>query len=99
MRYRDKQTGHFVSKATWKRSKAHGGKRYVRVGAKKRPSVGKGHLEPLKVRTPAQVAPELFEDFDEDFARESEKFAEDDYEDIDLGLYDEFVGFDSPYEE
>jgi len=30
--YRDKRTGRFASKKTWKRSKARGGKRYVRQG-------------------------------------------------------------------
>jgi len=30
MRYRDRYTGHYVSKSTWVRSKAHGGSRYVR---------------------------------------------------------------------
>ena len=30
MPYRDKKTGHFVSKATWTRSKARGGVRFVR---------------------------------------------------------------------
>lgn len=34
MRYRDKLTGHFVSKSTWLRSKAQGGTRYVRQSSK-----------------------------------------------------------------
>lgn len=29
--YRDKDTGRYASKSTWKRSKAHGGTRYVRT--------------------------------------------------------------------
>jgi hypothetical protein len=33
-RYRDKQTGKFVSKATWKRSRAHGGSRFRRERAR-----------------------------------------------------------------
>ena len=28
--FRDKKTGRFVSRSTWKQSKAHGGNRYVR---------------------------------------------------------------------
>lgn len=36
-RYRDSKTGRFVSHATWKRSKAHGGTRYKRVVPKKPP--------------------------------------------------------------
>lgn len=28
--YRDKKTGRFIKKSTWKRSKSFGGKRYVR---------------------------------------------------------------------
>ena len=35
--YRDKQSGRFVSEATWKRSKAHGGTRYVRQRTKTHP--------------------------------------------------------------
>jgi hypothetical protein len=36
MAYRDKHTGRFVSASTWKRSKAQGRSRYVRVGLSKR---------------------------------------------------------------
>ena len=32
MRYRDTKTGKFVNAATWRRSRAHGGTRYKRVG-------------------------------------------------------------------
>jgi hypothetical protein len=32
--YRDTKTGRFVSKSTWKRSKARGGKRYLRLSRK-----------------------------------------------------------------
>jgi hypothetical protein len=35
--YRDKKSGRFVSEATWKRSKAHGGTRYVRQRSILRP--------------------------------------------------------------
>ena len=35
MRFRDRKTGRFVSRATWRRSKAHGGKRYVRERPRK----------------------------------------------------------------
>jgi hypothetical protein len=35
--YRDKGSGRFVSEATWKRSKAHGGTRYIRQRTKTRP--------------------------------------------------------------
>jgi hypothetical protein len=34
--YRDKKSGRFVSKSAWKRSKAHGGTRYVRQTQKVR---------------------------------------------------------------
>ncbi len=34
--YRDKKSGRFVSESTWKRSKAHGGTRYVRQRTKTR---------------------------------------------------------------
>jgi hypothetical protein len=34
--YRDKKSGRFVSKSTWKRSKAHGGTRYVRLSLRVR---------------------------------------------------------------
>ena len=34
--YRDKKSGRFVSKSTWKRSKARGGTRYVRICPKVR---------------------------------------------------------------
>ncbi|MGA7796006.1 MAG: hypothetical protein WCA19_23485 [Candidatus Acidiferrales bacterium] len=37
MTYRDKKSGRFVSESTWKRSKAHGGNRYVRQRPKTRP--------------------------------------------------------------
>ena len=48
MKYRDTKTGQFVSAATWRRSRAHGGTRYrrvnrtgprLRVVAGKRPTV------------------------------------------------------------
>jgi hypothetical protein len=35
--FRDKKSGRFVSEATWKRSKAHGGTRYIRQRTKARP--------------------------------------------------------------
>lgn len=34
MRYRDRKTGRWVKKSTWKRSKAHGGTRYKRERVK-----------------------------------------------------------------
>src|SRR5215467_9743763 len=48
MRYRDRDTGKFVSYVTWKRSKAHGGTRFVR----ERPSakVSRKPLPRLKTR-------------------------------------------------
>jgi hypothetical protein len=47
MIYRDKKTGKFVSKETWKRSKAHGGLRYVREKHSKRPIRGPVRPETL----------------------------------------------------
>lgn len=44
MIYRDTETGKFVSKATWKRSRAHGGTRYRRSRTgpvKKHPKIAK----------------------------------------------------------
>lgn len=38
--YRDTQTGKFVKRSTWKRSKAHGGRRYKRERIKERPGGG-----------------------------------------------------------
>lgn len=35
-RYRDRKTGRFAKKSTWKRSKAHGGKRYKREKIKRK---------------------------------------------------------------
>lgn len=35
MHYRDTRTGRFVSAATWKRSRSHGGTRYKRVSPRK----------------------------------------------------------------
>jgi len=43
--YRDKKTGRLVSQATWKRSKARGGTRYVRQRVKAR----SGHGRPIYV--------------------------------------------------
>lgn len=37
-RYRDRKTGKFVSRATWERSKSHGGTRYVRNYFRVKPS-------------------------------------------------------------
>lgn len=61
VRYRDRQTGRWASLATWKRSKAHGGTRFVRqtlapYTAKrkhgKRPAVkGRGKEKPGSKRT------------------------------------------------
>jgi len=46
MRYRDTRTGRFVSKATWKRSRAHGGSRYRRV-----------RIAPVSDRHPKKAGP------------------------------------------
>lgn len=54
-RYRDSLTGAFVSKATYKRSKAHGGTRYVRS---KVPPKGKARKQPRRQvgRPPVKVS-------------------------------------------
>lgn len=55
--YRDRKTGRIVSKATWRRSRARGGKRYVaqRIGLPKRKAAKrKPHTRP---RAPQGAAP------------------------------------------
>jgi len=54
MSYRDTHTGLFVSKATWKRSRAHGGTRYRRS----RTGPGKEHPKTRTVRAAALPEPE-----------------------------------------
>ena len=44
VKHRDRHTGHFVKRSTWKRSKAHGGTRYVRVRIKQRRPQRRPHL-------------------------------------------------------
>ena len=53
MRYRDTKTGKFVSAATWRRSRSHGGTRYRRVSATR--TGPRGELG--KVKAVAPVAP------------------------------------------
>jgi hypothetical protein len=57
-RYRDRKTGRFVKQATWRRSKAHGGSRFVRsrivIKAARKPSA---RIEPTRLALP----PKLYE--------------------------------------
>ena len=46
MRYRDHQTGKFVSHATWKRSKARGGTRYRRERPEPKPKKKRREITP-----------------------------------------------------
>lgn len=55
--YQDKKTGRFVSEATWKRSRARGGKRYVRKTQHKTsrtPSSRRGDVRAVARRRPAR---------------------------------------------
>lgn len=69
MRYRDKNTGHFVSKSTWKRSKSHGGSRFVRESTKSkthRPSGGgRTKATPPNKITTAEQYDQAYDDFDD----------------------------------
>jgi hypothetical protein len=55
MRYRDRKTGRFVSKSTWKRSHARGGERY------KRENPARYHRPPREEEEPEEL-PEPFEE-------------------------------------
>lgn len=72
IRYYDQKTGKRVSKATWKRSKAHGGTRYVRRSSKsgeKRNATGGRKKRP--VVTPSQ-APRNFKEYMEMYDQHEE---------------------------
>jgi hypothetical protein len=70
-RYRDRETKAFVTKATYNRSKAHGGTRYerfsgktlrgVRGGAK--PSTETGASAPKQVSPSSSETPKTYEEF------------------------------------
>ena len=47
MKYRDTKTGRFVSAATWKRSRAHGGRRYRRIAGSRQKRMGTVRLAAL----------------------------------------------------
>lgn len=68
MVYRDRDTGRFVSKATWTRSHTHGGTRYVR----QRVRVERPKEEPTIVREPIRDLEDL-EDFIEESTEETEE--------------------------
>lgn len=57
-RYRDKDTGRFVSKKTWRRSRAQGGQRFVRTriaslaARRRKPIVRKKRLRPRALPKP-----------------------------------------------
>lgn len=83
-RYRDRETGRFVSKATWQRSRAHGGTRYRRQSvklpaARRKPKAPK--MRPRALPTPEEIEREIL--------REEELGEED--ESADFG-----GAFDSP---
>jgi hypothetical protein len=56
--YRDTSSGRFVSESTWRRSKAHGGKRYKRVRVK---TGRKKKILPVPPAPPEEPAEELLE--------------------------------------
>jgi hypothetical protein len=74
-RYRDSKTGRFTSKATWQRSRAHGGKRYRRQSVKfqagrRKPVTPK--MRPRALPTPEFIEREIrleeeFEEYDIEF--------------------------------
>lgn len=61
--YRDKDSGRFVKRATWTRSKAQGGKRYVRQKVKQKPEPTP-ESAPEPEEEPEQEEPEEFEDIE-----------------------------------
>jgi hypothetical protein len=65
-RYRDRESGRFVSKATWRRSRAHGGTKFRRERTRRI----KRRKPPLKVRPRALPTPEEIE---REIAREEEE--------------------------
>lgn len=100
MRYRDRQTGRFVARATWKRSKAHAGARYVRepqARPKRKPVTLPKPAKPAKPAKPPSLrpvplepaAPRTIEGWEREVARARERAAE--YE-------DEEAYFDEPEE-
>lgn len=58
-RYRDRDTGRFVSKEKWTRSKAQGGTRYVRQYIKP------AEIKPKEVKEIEEEIPEEFEEDEE----------------------------------
>jgi hypothetical protein len=62
-RYRDRETGRFVSKATWQRSRAHGGTRYkrsqVKVTRVKRRVPSPPKMRPRALPTPEEIEREI----------------------------------------
>ena len=70
-RYRDRDTGRFVGKATWKRSRARGGTRYTRATYRKRPK-RKAKREIPATRPRALPEPELTEEEIEKLIEEEE---------------------------
>lgn len=68
MKFRDKKTGRFVARATWKRSKAHGGTRYVR----EKTPVAKRKLPEPEEFTQEEIDRAIEEEFEEDEEAEYE---------------------------
>lgn len=64
VRYRDRNTGKFVSEKTWKRSRAHGGKRYRRERSRK--TKPRRIVRPRKLPKPARLTKEKIEEIIKD---------------------------------
>jgi hypothetical protein len=82
IRYRDRKTGQFVSKAKWQRSRAHGGARYKREPTISRKPAKRGKLPRSKTRPRTLPKPK---------GKRRDKEREEREEDIEFG-----GAFDSP---
>lgn len=65
-RYRDRETGRFVSKEKWTRSKAHGGTRYVRE-----------RIIPAEISAEKKREEKIREQIEREIEEEQEEFEED----------------------
>jgi hypothetical protein len=100
--YFDRETGKRVSKATWSRSKSHGGSRYVRRGTRSTPREGtprgKARVAPSSPLSPSTQgapssaeAPRTWQDYEKQ-AREKLKKRGKLYDDFD---YDNGVEYET----
>lgn len=79
--YRDRQTGQFASKSTWKRSQAQGGKRFARQSLHIAVRLAPKKEEEKEEEAPRPVRPIIDLDEFEDFISEAE---DEDFEDIEF---------------